>query len=117
MKNGFLFKKVEEQKNKSKQFQMWTLSSRLVFDKLHKHLCLQIVDEREFFEIMPNYAKNIVIGFARMNGRTVGIVGNQPKVAAGEEFSRTACRLCAWFRKRCSYTGITNGVDNTRNYP
>uniref|UniRef100_A0A8C7F4C7 Propionyl-CoA carboxylase beta chain, mitochondrial n=1 Tax=Oncorhynchus kisutch TaxID=8019 RepID=A0A8C7F4C7_ONCKI len=42
-----------------------------------------IADEREFFEIMPNYAKNIVVGFARMNGRTVGIVGNQPKVASG----------------------------------
>ncbi|XP_071390702.1 propionyl-CoA carboxylase beta chain, mitochondrial isoform X1 [Centroberyx affinis] len=42
-----------------------------------------IVDERDFFEIMPNYAKNIVVGFARMNGRTVGIVGNQPKVASG----------------------------------
>uniref|UniRef100_A0A671WWI9 Propionyl-CoA carboxylase beta chain, mitochondrial n=1 Tax=Sparus aurata TaxID=8175 RepID=A0A671WWI9_SPAAU len=39
-----------------------------------------IVDERDFFEIMPSYAKNIVVGFARMNGRTVGIVGNQPKV-------------------------------------
>uniref|UniRef100_A0A803YNK7 Propionyl-CoA carboxylase beta chain, mitochondrial n=1 Tax=Meleagris gallopavo TaxID=9103 RepID=A0A803YNK7_MELGA len=42
-----------------------------------------IVDEREFFEIMPSYARNIVVGFARMNGRTVGIVGNQPKVASG----------------------------------
>nr|XP_012306589.1 propionyl-CoA carboxylase beta chain, mitochondrial isoform X2 [Aotus nancymaae] len=42
-----------------------------------------VVDEREFFEIMPTYAKNIVVGFARMNGRTVGIVGNQPKVASG----------------------------------
>ncbi|XP_056597603.1 propionyl-CoA carboxylase beta chain, mitochondrial [Triplophysa dalaica] len=42
-----------------------------------------IVDERKFFEIMPNYARNIVVGFARMNGRTVGIVGNQPKVASG----------------------------------
>ncbi|KAM4540482.1 propionyl-CoA carboxylase beta chain, mitochondrial [Fundulus diaphanus] len=42
-----------------------------------------IVDERDFFEIMPNYAKNMVVGFARMNGRTVGIVGNQPKVASG----------------------------------
>ncbi|KAK3561369.1 hypothetical protein QTP86_032120 [Hemibagrus guttatus] len=42
-----------------------------------------VVDERDFFEIMPNYAKNIVVGFARMNGRTVGIVGNQPKVASG----------------------------------
>lgn len=42
-----------------------------------------LVDERDYFEIMPKYAKNIVIGFGRMNGRTVGIVGNQPKVAAG----------------------------------
>ncbi|KAL7641108.1 UNVERIFIED_CONTAM: hypothetical protein RMT77_008245 [Armadillidium vulgare] len=42
-----------------------------------------VVDEGDFFEIMPNYAKNIVIGFARMNGRTVGVVGNQPKSAAG----------------------------------
>uniref|UniRef100_A0A8C4NC02 Propionyl-CoA carboxylase beta chain, mitochondrial n=1 Tax=Eptatretus burgeri TaxID=7764 RepID=A0A8C4NC02_EPTBU len=42
-----------------------------------------IVDEGDFFEIMPNYAKNIVVGFCRMAGRTVGIVGNQPKVASG----------------------------------
>ncbi|XP_052574224.1 propionyl-CoA carboxylase beta chain, mitochondrial isoform X5 [Peromyscus californicus insignis] len=44
---------------------------------------VKVIDEREFFEIMPNYAKNIIVGFARMNGRTVGIVGNQPKVASG----------------------------------
>jgi len=44
---------------------------------------LGVVDEREFFQMMPNYAKNIVTGFARMNGRTVGIVGNNPKHAAG----------------------------------
>uniref|UniRef100_A0A914S709 CoA carboxyltransferase C-terminal domain-containing protein n=1 Tax=Parascaris equorum TaxID=6256 RepID=A0A914S709_PAREQ len=43
-----------------------------------------LVDEGDFFEIMPDYAKNIVVGFARMNGRTVGIVGNNPKYAAGE---------------------------------
>merc|ERR1711970_1199356 len=42
-----------------------------------------VVDEGDIFEIMPNYAKNIVVGFARFNGRTVGIVGNQPKHAAG----------------------------------
>lgn len=42
-----------------------------------------LVDEREFFEIMPKYAKNLIVGFGRMNGRTVGIVGNQPKSAAG----------------------------------
>jgi propionyl-CoA carboxylase beta chain len=44
---------------------------------------LSVVDEREFFEIMPNYAKNIVIGFGRMNGQSVGFVANQPKVSAG----------------------------------
>jgi len=42
-----------------------------------------VVDEGEFYEIMTNYAKNIIIGFGRMNGRTVGFVANQPKVAAG----------------------------------
>lgn len=41
------------------------------------------MDEGDFYEIMPDYAKNIVVGFARMNGETVGIVGNQPLVAAG----------------------------------
>lgn len=42
-----------------------------------------VVDERHFFEIMPAYARNLVVGFGRMNGRTVGFLGNQPKVAAG----------------------------------
>jgi propionyl-CoA carboxylase beta chain len=42
-----------------------------------------IIDEETFFEIHSEYAKNIVVGFARMEGRTVGIVGNQPKVASG----------------------------------
>jgi len=41
------------------------------------------VDERDFFEIMPNYAIYIIIGFRMMNGRTVSIVGNKPKSAAG----------------------------------
>lgn len=48
-----------------------------------KEVITAIVDERNFFELMPDYAKNILIGFARMNGKTVGIVANQPKVAAG----------------------------------
>jgi len=42
-----------------------------------------VIDEGEFFEIMPQYAKNIIVGFGRMNGQTVGFLGNQPKVAAG----------------------------------
>ena len=42
------------------------------------------MDEGDFFEIMPKYAKNIIVGFGRVDGRTVGVVGNNPKVAAGE---------------------------------
>lgn len=42
-----------------------------------------IVDDKEFFEIHKFWAKNIVIGFARLNGHVVGVVGNQPNVLAG----------------------------------
>ena len=46
--------------------------------------CLvDVVDGREFFEIMPDYAKNLTIGFARMNGQTVGVIGNNPSHSAG----------------------------------
>ncbi|CAF1344714.1 unnamed protein product [Adineta steineri] len=48
-----------------------------------KEVINAVADEEDFFEIMPEFAKNIIIGFARMNGQTVGIVANQPKVAAG----------------------------------
>ena len=42
-----------------------------------------IVDNGEFLEVQPSYAKNLIIGFARFNGQTVGIVANQPKQLAG----------------------------------
>ena len=42
-----------------------------------------IVDDGRFFEVHKNYAKNIIVGFAHMNGRSVGIVANQPNVLAG----------------------------------
>ena len=48
-----------------------------------KELILKVVDEADFFEIQPGYAGNIIVGFARMEGRTVGIVANQPMVLAG----------------------------------
>lgn len=48
-----------------------------------KDVISQIVDNQAFFEVHKNYAKNIVVGFARMNGSTVGIIANQPKVMAG----------------------------------
>ncbi len=48
-----------------------------------KELILKIVDEGDFFELQPEYAKNIIIGFGRINGSTVGVVANQPMVLAG----------------------------------
>ena len=46
-------------------------------------LIIKTVDDGDFFEIQPDYAKNIIIGFARIEGQTVGIVANQPLVLAG----------------------------------
>jgi len=43
----------------------------------------KVADEGEFFEIQPDYAGNIIVGFARMEGSTIGIVANQPMVLAG----------------------------------
>ena len=48
-----------------------------------KELILKVVDDGDFFELQPDYAKNVVIGFARMSGATVGIVANNPQVLAG----------------------------------
>ncbi|MFX4221232.1 MAG: acyl-CoA carboxylase subunit beta [Thalassobaculum sp.] len=48
-----------------------------------KELIHKVVDEGDFFELQPGYAGNILIGFARMQGSTVGIVANQPMVLAG----------------------------------
>jgi propionyl-CoA carboxylase beta chain len=48
-----------------------------------KELIEKVVDEGDFFELQPNYAKNIIIGFGRMEGSSVGFVANQPMVLAG----------------------------------
>ena len=48
-----------------------------------KELIEKMVDEGDFFEIMPDYAGNIIVGLARIEGSTVGIVANQPMVLAG----------------------------------
>jgi len=48
-----------------------------------KELIVKTVDDGDFFELQPDYAKNIIIGFGRMDGSTVGIVANQPLVLAG----------------------------------
>ncbi len=46
-------------------------------------LIYKLVDEETFFEIKPEYAKNIITGYGRFDGQTVGVVANQPKVLAG----------------------------------
>jgi propionyl-CoA carboxylase beta chain len=43
----------------------------------------KVVDEGDFYEILPTYARNIIVGFGRIGGRTVGVVANQPMVLAG----------------------------------
>jgi acetyl-CoA carboxylase carboxyltransferase component len=48
-----------------------------------KEIIKRVVDEEEFFEVYPLWAQNILIGFARLDGRAVGVVANQPKVLAG----------------------------------
>jgi propionyl-CoA carboxylase beta chain len=61
-----------------------------------KELILKVVDEADFFEISADYAKNIICGFARMEGSTIGIVANQPQVLAGVldiDSSRKAARF------------------------
>ena len=61
-----------------------------------KELILKVVDEGDFFEIQEAYAKNIITGFGRIEGHTVGFVANQPMVLAGvldSDASRKAARF------------------------
>ena len=61
-----------------------------------RELVVKMVDEGDFFEIQPDFAKNIIVGFGRMEGRTVGFVANQPMVLAGvldSDASRKAARF------------------------
>jgi propionyl-CoA carboxylase beta chain len=61
-----------------------------------KELITKVADEGDFFEVAPDYAGNIITGFARMEGSTIGIVANQPMVLAGcldIDSSRKAARF------------------------
>ena len=64
-----------------------------------------IVDNGEFLEILRDFAKNIIIGFARMNGQSVGVVANQPKVLAGV-LDSNASRKAARFVRFCDAFNI-----------
>ncbi len=61
-----------------------------------KELIEKVADEGDFFELQPDFAKNIVVGFARLEGHPIGIVANQPIVLAGcldIDSSRKAARF------------------------
>ena len=61
-----------------------------------KELIAKLVDEGDFFELQPGYARNIITGLARIEGSTVGVVANQPMVLAGcldIDSSRKAARF------------------------
>jgi propionyl-CoA carboxylase beta chain len=61
-----------------------------------KELIVKVVDDGDFYEIQPDFAGNIVIGFGRVDGSTVGVVANQPMVLAGcldIDSSRKAARF------------------------
>jgi len=64
-----------------------------------------IVDNGEFLEVQRNYAKNIIVGFARFNGQAVGIVANQPKFLAGV-LDSNASRKGARFVRFCDAFNI-----------
>jgi propionyl-CoA carboxylase beta chain len=70
-----------------------------------KELVLKIVDEGDFFEIAPAFAKNMVTGFGRIAGRTVGFVANQPMVLAGV-LDADASRKAARFVRFCDAFNI-----------
>jgi propionyl-CoA carboxylase beta chain len=70
-----------------------------------KELILKTVDEGDFFEIQESFARNIITGFARIEGRTIGIVANQPMVLAGV-LDSDAGRKAARFVRFCDCFNI-----------
>ncbi|CAN5134095.1 acyl-CoA carboxylase subunit beta [soil metagenome] len=63
-----------------------------------KELILKVVDEADFFEISADFAKNILCGFARMDGETVGVVANQPLALAGVLDIDASCKAARFVR-------------------
>ena len=88
-----------------------------------KDIIEPVLDNQYFFEVMPHFAKNVVVGFGRLNGRSVGIVANQPAYLAGvldidasdkaqKVFVDKDCEPSTWVEsKPFSYTFETPAVD------
>ena len=94
-----------------------------------KEAIRMIVDSGQFFEIHESYAQNIVVGFARLGGHSVGIVANQPAVLAGvldidaSEKGARFVRFCDSFNipdhhlRRCAGLFTGNLPGTSWNYP
>ena len=65
-----------------------------------KQVISRLVDDKKFFEVLPNYAKNAVVGFARLEGRSIGIVANQANWFGGAIDCDSADK-CARFVRFC----------------
>ncbi len=63
-----------------------------------REVIVRILDDREFLEVQPFFAQNIVVGFGRLGGHTVGVVGNQPKVLAGAIDIRASVKAARFIR-------------------
>jgi propionyl-CoA carboxylase beta chain len=84
-----------------------------------------IVDDGEFFEVQEHFAQNIVIGFARLNGYSIGIVGNNPRALAGvldieaSEKAARFVRMCDAFNipllTLCDVPGFLPGTNQEWN--
>jgi len=65
----------------------------------------RVVDYQDFFELQPGFAANVVVGFGRLQGRTVGVVASQPSVLAGA-LDIDASDKVAWFVRFCNAFNI-----------
>ncbi len=70
-----------------------------------KEIIELIADDNYFFEVKENFAENIITGYIRLNGKTVGVVANQPKVLAGC-LNKDACKKASRFIRTCDAFNI-----------
>lgn len=83
-----------------------------------KDVIIEVFDKKSFFEVQANYAANIVVGFARLNGNVVGIVANQPKVLAGCLDINSSDKIARFVRFcDCFNIPLVNLVDVTGYLP
>jgi propionyl-CoA carboxylase beta chain len=83
-----------------------------------RNLIHLIVDHGDFMEVQANFARNIVVGFGRINGQTVGIAANQPKVMAGSLDIDSSDKLSRFIRFcDCFHIPIITFVDVTGFFP